>query len=77
MSRQWAAAAFNTTSGERLWYFITPLSSGEATDSVTSISITPGGEIVAVGSWGDLEHLNAQVGSFPSPSVRARKVLIL
>ena len=62
--RLWTAAAYNLSTGDPLWSFVSQLSSGVEGDTVASLSITDDGKYVAVGTWGDNDNLNPQLHVF-------------
>jgi hypothetical protein len=59
-SNRWAVSAVNTSSGGQVWVHRSKNSSGELVDIASSLVVSDGGEAVAVGSWGDRQHVNPQ-----------------
>jgi hypothetical protein len=70
-NNKWAVVAFAASAWAApcsaplpLWTYRSAASSKEYADFISSIAVTPDGDYVAIGSWGDKENVNPQLHVF-------------
>ena len=67
LGEKYNVAAYNISAhtAALAWLYQSEVSNGVFLDSTTSLTFSPDGAVVVLGTWGDETHVNPQVGLFP------------